>query len=84
MRVELIALHAAGNYPGAQLYMECAQVSSNHRTFVWFADVFKINVTGGGSASPAGVNFPGAYKGDDPGIKFQVSLANIHSPTTFC
>ncbi|CAN9204335.1 unnamed protein product [Alternaria alternata] len=42
LRAELIALHAASNYPGAQLYMECAQ----------------INVTGGGTASPATVSFP--------------------------
>ncbi|KAF1994841.1 lytic polysaccharide monooxygenase [Amniculicola lignicola CBS 123094] len=56
LRAELIALHGAGSYPGAQLYMECAQ----------------INVTGGGSASPATVSFPGAYKGADPGIKFQL------------
>ncbi|PVF94632.1 glycoside hydrolase [Serendipita vermifera] len=52
LRVELIALHGAGTYPGAQFYMECAQ----------------INVTGGGSASPATVSFPGAYSGSDPGI----------------
>ena len=56
LRAELIALHAASNYPGAQLYMECAQ----------------INVTGGGTASPATVSFPGAYKATDPGIKFQL------------
>ena len=31
--------------------MECAQ----------------INVTGGGAASPATVNFPGTYEGTDPG-----------------
>ncbi|KAG8823590.1 hypothetical protein FRB91_011569 [Serendipita sp. 411] len=52
MRVELIALHAAGSLLGAQLYMECAQ----------------IRVTGGGSASPATVSFPGAYTQSDPGI----------------
>ncbi|KAH7349011.1 glycosyl hydrolase family 61-domain-containing protein [Pyrenochaeta sp. MPI-SDFR-AT-0127] len=56
LRAELIALHGAASYPGAQLYMECAQ----------------INVTGGGNASPATVSFPGAYKGTDPGIKFQL------------
>ncbi|KAF2125439.1 lytic polysaccharide monooxygenase [Dothidotthia symphoricarpi CBS 119687] len=56
LRAELIALHAASSYPGAQLYMECAQ----------------INVTGGGSAAPATVSFPGAYKGSDPGITFQL------------
>ncbi|KAI4917159.1 hypothetical protein J4E90_003666 [Alternaria incomplexa] len=27
LRAELIALHAASNYPGAQLYMECAQIN---------------------------------------------------------
>ncbi|KAF1363575.1 hypothetical protein EJ07DRAFT_102282 [Lizonia empirigonia] len=56
LRAEIIALHAASTYPGAQLYMECAQ----------------INVTGGGSATPTTVSFPGAYKGTDPGIKFQL------------
>ncbi|KAK6347064.1 hypothetical protein TWF696_007144 [Orbilia brochopaga] len=61
MRVEIIALHAAGNYPGAQLYMECAQ----------------INITGGGSLNPATVNFPGAYKGTDPGIKFNLYTSPI-------
>ncbi|KAJ6256613.1 hypothetical protein Dda_8478 [Drechslerella dactyloides] len=62
MRVELIALHAAGNYPGAQLYMECAQ----------------INIVGGGSLSPATVNFPGAYSGSDPGIKFNLYTSPIN------
>ncbi|KDR82599.1 hypothetical protein GALMADRAFT_58015, partial [Galerina marginata CBS 339.88] len=56
LRVELIALHAASSYPGAQLYMECAQ----------------INVTGGGNTSPATVSFPGAYKGSDPGITINI------------
>ncbi|KAF9046517.1 glycoside hydrolase family 61 protein I [Panaeolus papilionaceus] len=56
LRVELIALHAAGSYPGAQLYMECAQ----------------LQITGGGSTSPATVSFPGAYKGSDPGITVNI------------
>jgi hypothetical protein len=34
----------------------------------------QLVVTGGGSASPATVNFPGAYKASDPGI-----LINIHA-----
>ncbi|KAJ3030600.1 hypothetical protein HK097_005608, partial [Rhizophlyctis rosea] len=42
LRGELIALHAAGSYPGAQLYMECVQ----------------LTVTGGGSTSPATVSLP--------------------------
>ncbi|KAL0630703.1 hypothetical protein Q9L58_010447 [Maublancomyces gigas] len=56
LRAELIALHGASSYPGAQFYMECAQ----------------INVTGGGSASPATVSFPGAYAGSDPGITINI------------
>jgi hypothetical protein len=56
LRAEIIALHAASSYPGAQLYMECAQIA----------------VTGGGNGNPATVSFPGAYKGTDPGIKFQL------------
>ncbi|TCD61619.1 hypothetical protein EIP91_008163 [Steccherinum ochraceum] len=59
LRAEIIALHAASSYPGAQLYMECGQ----------------LQVTGGGSASPATVSFPGAYKGSDPGI-----TVNIYYP----
>jgi cellulase len=58
LRAEVIALHAAGGSNGAQLYMTCYQIS----------------VSGGGSASPATVTFPGAYKSSDPGI-----LVNIHS-----
>ncbi|TFK98047.1 glycoside hydrolase [Pterulicium gracile] len=54
MRHEIIALHGGASYPGSQFYMGCAQ----------------INVTGGGSASPATVSFPGAYKGSDPGITY--------------
>jgi len=57
LRAEVIALHGAQNYPGAQLYMECAQ----------------LNIAGGGSAQPPTVSFPGAYKPSDPGIKFNVS-----------
>nr|AAT64005.1 endoglucanase II [Volvariella volvacea] len=57
LRVELIALHAAGSYPGAQFYMECAQ----------------INITGGGNTTPANtVSFPGAYSGSDPGVKVNI------------
>jgi hypothetical protein len=47
LRVEMLALHSAGSYPGAQFYQECAQ----------------INVTGGtGAKKPSTVSFPGAYK----------------------
>jgi len=57
MRVELIALHNAGSYPGAQFYMECAQ----------------IQVTGSGSNTGSNtVSFPGAYSGNDAGIKLSI------------
>ncbi|KAK1454359.1 glycosyl hydrolase family 61 [Colletotrichum cuscutae] len=57
LRAEMIALHGASSYPGAQLYMECAQ----------------INVVGGTAAkSPPTVSFPGAYKGSDPGITINI------------
>ncbi|KFY78567.1 hypothetical protein V499_02311 [Pseudogymnoascus sp. VKM F-103] len=57
LRFEIIALHSAYSYPGAQFYVECAQ----------------ITVTGGtGTASPATVAIPGAYSGSDPGIKISI------------
>ncbi|KAJ4301997.1 hypothetical protein N0V88_002128 [Collariella sp. IMI 366227] len=57
LRAEMIALHGAQNYPGAQFYMECAQ----------------LNVVGGsGSKTPSTVSFPGAYQGTDPGIKLSI------------
>lgn len=58
LRAEVIALHTASSSGGAQLYMTC----------------FQLSVTGSGSASPATVSFPGAYKASDPGI-----LVNIHA-----
>ncbi|KAI5853761.1 glycoside hydrolase [Tricharina praecox] len=61
LRGELIALHAAGSYPGAQLYMECAQ----------------IRLTSGGSTSPATYNIPGIYAGTDAGIKFNLYASTI-------
>ncbi|EJF60005.1 glycoside hydrolase family 61 protein [Dichomitus squalens LYAD-421 SS1] len=57
LRHEIIALHGASSYPGAQFYMECAQ----------------LNIVGGsGAKSPATVSFPGAYKGSDPGITVNI------------
>ena len=51
------ALHAASSYPGAQFYMECAQ----------------LQITGGtGAKTPSTVSFPGAYHGTDPGIKLSI------------
>ncbi|KAK7701667.1 hypothetical protein SLS64_010115 [Diaporthe eres] len=67
LRAEMIALHGAGNYPGAQFYTECAQ----------------INVVGGtGSKTPSDtVSFPGAYKGTDPGVKINIYYPPVTSYT---
>ncbi|KAI1103491.1 glycoside hydrolase [Jackrogersella minutella] len=58
LRAEALALHTAAQSGGAQFYMTC----------------FQLTVTGGGTAKPAGVSLPGAYKASDPGI-----LINIHA-----
>ncbi|KAH9846115.1 glycosyl hydrolase family 61-domain-containing protein [Lenzites betulinus] len=71
LRVEMIALHAASSYPGAQFYMECAQ----------------LQITGGGSTQPATVSFPGAYAGSNPGITINIyqklSSYTIPGPSVF-
>ncbi|KAF7555645.1 hypothetical protein G7046_g6506 [Stylonectria norvegica] len=55
VRHEIIALHAAYQYPGAQFYPGCHQ----------------LQVTGTGSTVPSSlVSFPGAYAGSDPGITY--------------
>lgn len=55
VRHEIIALHSAYAYPGAQFYPGCHQ----------------LKVTGSGSKTPSGlVAFPGAYKGSDAGITY--------------
>ncbi|KAI1841421.1 hypothetical protein JX265_001511 [Neoarthrinium moseri] len=56
LRAETIALHSASSEGGAQFYMTC----------------YQLTVTGGGSANPTGVSFPGAYKASDPGIKINI------------
>jgi len=61
LRAEALALHAASTYPGAQFYMECAQ----------------INITGGGSTLPATVSFPGAYQPTDPGITIDIYYPTV-------
>ncbi|KAI2629304.1 lytic polysaccharide monooxygenase [Hypomontagnella submonticulosa] len=58
LRAEALALHTAGSSGQAQFYMTC----------------FQLSVKGSGSAKPAGVSLPGAYKASDPGI-----LVNIHA-----
>ncbi|KAH7099339.1 glycosyl hydrolase family 61-domain-containing protein [Auriculariales sp. MPI-PUGE-AT-0066] len=61
LRAETIALHTASSSGGAQFYAGC----------------YQITVSGGGSASPATVKFPGAYSASDPGV-----LINIHTDLT--
>lgn len=56
LRGELIALHGGQTIGGAQLYMECAQVT----------------VTGGGNVLPPGYAIPGIYAATDPGINFNI------------
>ncbi|CAA7259330.1 unnamed protein product [Cyclocybe aegerita] len=57
IRHEIIALHGAFEYPGAQIYPSCIQVE----------------VIGTGTAFPtAFVSFPGAYTKNTPGILFDV------------
>ncbi|KAJ4992363.1 cellulose-growth-specific protein, partial [Stagonosporopsis vannaccii] len=64
VRHEIIALHSAYAYPGAQFYPGCHQ----------------LKVTGGGSKTPAGlVAFPGAYKGSDPGITYDSYKAQTYT-----
>ncbi|AEO61257.1 glycoside hydrolase family 61 protein [Thermothelomyces thermophilus ATCC 42464] len=72
VRHEIIALHSAWQYPGAQFYPGCHQ----------------LQVTGGGSTVPSTnlVSFPGAYKGSDPGITYDAYKAQpytIPGPAVF-
>ncbi|KAI0821225.1 glycoside hydrolase [Irpex lacteus] len=56
LRAEIIALHVAQSYPGAQFYIGCAQAK----------------ITGGGSANPPKISLPGDYQGSDPGITVNI------------
>jgi hypothetical protein len=47
LRAEMIALHAASSYPGAQLYMECAQIEIKGSS---------------GTKTPTTYSIPGIYK----------------------
>ena len=64
VRHEIIALHSAYAYPGAQFYPGCHQVK----------------VSGGGSKTPTGlVAFPGAYKASDAGITYDAYKAQTYT-----
>ncbi|KAK3316215.1 glycosyl hydrolase family 61-domain-containing protein [Apodospora peruviana] len=59
LRHEIIALHSAGQQNGAQNYPQC----------------FNLQVTGSGSATPAGVKGTALYTATDPGV-----LISIYTP----
>lgn len=56
LRHEIIALHASGQQNGAQNYPQC----------------FNLEVTGSGTATPAGVKGTSLYKAADEGILFDI------------
>ncbi|KAL0961475.1 hypothetical protein HGRIS_006419 [Hohenbuehelia grisea] len=60
----ILALQDAGQYPGAQFYMSCAQ----------------IEVSDGGDVLPSTVSFPGAYEETDPGIVTSIFVPNYSPP----
>ena len=65
VRHEIIALHSAGTYPGAQFYPSCHQ----------------IKVTGSGTSTgpTSKVAFPGTYKSTDPGITYDMYTAQTYT-----
>ncbi|KAI0124022.1 glycoside hydrolase [Xylariales sp. AK1849] len=64
VRHEIIALHAAYSYPGAQFYPGCHQ----------------LEVTSSGSTTPTDlVAFPGAYVATDPGITYDAYQATDYT-----
>ncbi|KAI1822282.1 endoglucanase IV precursor [Xylaria intraflava] len=64
VRHEIIALHSAFEYPGAQFYPGCHQ----------------LEVTGSGTTKPSSlVSFPGAYEGSDPGITYDAYQAQAYT-----
>lgn len=72
VRNEIIALHTAGEYPGVQFYPSC----------------FQIAVTGSGTSTgpTTKVSFPGAYAPTDPGITYDMYIAQTYTipgPTLF-
>ncbi|KAI1332407.1 glycoside hydrolase [Xylariaceae sp. FL0255] len=64
VRHEIIALHSADTYPGAQFYPGCHQ----------------LKVTSSGTTKPSSlVSFPGDYKSTDPGIVYDVYEAQTYT-----
>lgn len=71
LRHEIIALHSAGETDGAQNYPQC----------------FNLQVTGGGSDSPAGTKGEALYGESDPGILINIytelETYDIPGPTVY-
>jgi hypothetical protein len=65
---------AASTYPGAQIYVSFL-TNPNLVLILLKLECAQINVTGGGTKVPAGVSFPGAYKGTDPGITINIYVS---------
>ncbi|KAK4446703.1 glycosyl hydrolase family 61-domain-containing protein [Podospora aff. communis PSN243] len=64
VRHEIAALHfSLGTAPGFELLPVAAQ---------FYMTCFNVRVTEGGDATPKGVKFPGAYKADEKGMRFDV------------
>lgn len=80
LRAELVALHSASSYPGAQFYVSCCPFAKPILLiFSLQMECAQINISGGdGSSSPSTVSFPGAYSGTNPGITFNVSFVTCH------
>ena len=68
VRAEAIALHSAASSGGAQLYMSCCEmpISISLLCSLTLLAPVQVTVSGGGTASPPLVQFPGAYKASDP------------------
>lgn len=69
VRHEIIALHAAYQYPGAQFYPGCHQ----------------LKVVGAGSTVPTDlVGFPGAYAQNDSGIVYDAYKGEFYLSVSYC
>ncbi|KAF7310249.1 Glycoside hydrolase family 61 protein I [Mycena indigotica] len=63
LRHEMIALHGATAYPGAQFYVSAIALLHPSSVLPLFQmECAQLSITGGGSTQPATVSFPGAYK----------------------
>lgn len=65
VRHEIIALHAASTYPGAQFYPSCHQI--------------KITGSGKSTGPTSKVSIPGVYSGSDPGITYDMYAATTYT-----